>query len=174
MYSTLWCVCIVEQCSMLLRWSVRCWAVHFVFTVICALLSSAVSFYGGLCVVGQCSMLLRWSVRCWAVQFVFTVVCALLSSAVSFYGGLCVVGQCSMFLLWVCLMERGLVIVMSLNWNLRTRNTRTLKLAQICLKPTSHSDYSSPVLAVLTGTHSTSVANVPSVSFQVQSLVASL
>jgi len=128
--------CVVGQCSILLRWSVGSWAVQYVVTV--------------GCVFEQCSTLLRWAVCCWALQYGVMVGC--------------VVRQCSMFLLWICLMERSLVIVMSLNWNLRTRNTRTLKLAQICLKPTSHSDYSSPVPAILTGTHSTSVANVPSVS----------
>ena len=41
--------------------------VQYVVTVVCALLGSAVSCYGGLCVVDQSSMLSLWSVCCWAV-----------------------------------------------------------------------------------------------------------
>ena len=55
----------------------------------------------------------RAGLWCWAVQYVVTVLCVLLGSAVCCYDGLCV-GQCSMLLRWVCLMERGLVIVISL------------------------------------------------------------
>ena len=75
-------------------------------------LLGSVVCYGGLC-FEQCSVLLLWAVFCWAVQYVVTVVCVL-SNAVC-YGELFVVGQWSMLFLWVCLMERGLVIVMLLN-----------------------------------------------------------
>ena len=67
-------MCVVKQCSMLLWWTVCCWAVQYVFTVDCILLGSAICCYGGLC-VEQRSMLLRRVV--------------LLISAVCCYGGLC-------------------------------------------------------------------------------------
>jgi len=57
-------LCVVEQYSMLLRWSVCCWAEQYIFPLGCKLLSSTVCCDGGQCVVEQCSIFFCWAVCC--------------------------------------------------------------------------------------------------------------